>query len=151
MRFNSKKCHILSISRQRNKFSPVYYLGTDLLSTVSPHTYLGITVSSDLKWHEHISDICLFKATINFVRRNTYRCTQEAKKSCLSVLSSSPLGVYRCSVGPVYGQRYPATRTSSTSCCPFCQKKIIVTQLLSLVCSTNLVGYPCSNVVNTLL
>jgi len=49
MRFNSKKCHILSISRQRNKSSPVYYLGTDLLNTVSSHTYLGITVSSDLK------------------------------------------------------------------------------------------------------
>jgi len=73
MRFNSKKCHILSICRQRNKSSPVYYLGTDLLSTVSSHTYLGITVSSDLKWHEHISNICL-KATrsLNFVRRNTY-------------------------------------------------------------------------------
>jgi len=35
MRFNSKKCHILSISHQCNKSSPVYYLGTDLLSTVS--------------------------------------------------------------------------------------------------------------------
>ena len=79
MRFNSKKCHILSISRQRNKSSPVYYLGTDVLSTVSCHTYLGITVSSDLKWHEHISNICL-KATraVSFVRRNTC-CSQEAK------------------------------------------------------------------------
>jgi len=80
MRFNSKKCHILSISRQRNKSSPVYYLGTDVLSTVNSHTYLGITESSDLKWHEHISNICL-KATrtLNFVRRNTYCCSQEAK------------------------------------------------------------------------
>jgi len=80
MRFNSKKCHILSISRQRNKSSPVYYLGTDLLSTFTSHTYLGITVSSDLKWHEHISNICL-KATrtLNFVRRNTYCCSQQAK------------------------------------------------------------------------
>ena len=33
MRFNSKKCHILSISRQRNKSSPVYYLGTDVQYT----------------------------------------------------------------------------------------------------------------------
>jgi len=79
MRFNSEKCHILSITRQRNKFSSVYYLGTDVLSTVSSHTYLDI-VSSDLKWHEHISNICL-KATrtLNFVRRNTYCCSQEAK------------------------------------------------------------------------
>jgi len=80
MRFNSKKCHIISISRQRHKSSPVYYLGTDVLSTVSSHTYLGITVSSDLKWHEHILNICL-KATrtLNFVRSNTYCCFQEAK------------------------------------------------------------------------
>jgi len=37
-------------------------------------------VSSDLKWHEHISNICL-KATrtLNFVRHNTYCCSQEAK------------------------------------------------------------------------
>ena len=64
------------------KSSPVYYLGTDFLSTVSSHTYLGITVSSDLKWHEHISNICL-KATrsrtLNFVRHNTYCCSQETK------------------------------------------------------------------------
>ena len=39
IRFNSKKCHILSISHQRNKSSPVYYLGTDVLSTVSSDTY----------------------------------------------------------------------------------------------------------------
>jgi len=58
---------------------------------------------------------------------------------------------YTAAAWDPYGQRYPATRTSSTSCCQFCQKKIIVTQLLSLVCSTNLVGCPCSNVVNTLL
>ena len=34
---------------------------------------------------------------------------------------------------------------------PFLLKKIIVIQLLSLVCLTNLVGCPCSNVVNTRL
>jgi len=62
MKFNSNKCHILFISHQRNKSSPVYYLGTDVLSTVSSHTYLGITVSPDLKWREHISNVCL-KAT----------------------------------------------------------------------------------------
>ena len=39
MRFNCKKCYILSISRQHDKSSPVYYLGTDLLNTVSSHTW----------------------------------------------------------------------------------------------------------------
>ena len=103
-----------------------------MLSTVGPHTYLGITVSSDLKWHKHISDICLFKATINFVRRNTYCCTQEAKKSCLSVLSSSPLGVYRCSVGPVW-PKISSNSNEFNVVLPVLSKKIIAIQLLSLV------------------
>ena len=80
IRSSYTRYHILSISRQRNKSSPVYYLETDLLSTVSSHTYLGITVSSDHKWHEHISNICLNATrTLNFVRHNTYCCSQEAK------------------------------------------------------------------------
>ena len=74
MRFNSKKCLILSISRQRNKSSPVYYLGTDLLSTVSSHTYLGITVSSDLKWHEHISALSNFSPPCNCGRGRDRGC-----------------------------------------------------------------------------
>jgi len=49
-----------------------------VVGTVSSHIYLGITVSSDLKWHEHISSICLKTTrTINFVMRNTYCCSQE--------------------------------------------------------------------------
>jgi len=82
----------LSISHQRNKSSPVYYIGTDVLSTVSSHTYLGITVSSDLKWHEHISNICLKTTrTLNFVRHNTYYCSQEAKN--LAYLSLVPFNL----------------------------------------------------------
>jgi len=124
-RGHSKKCHTLSISRQRNKSSPVYYLGTDLPSTVSSHTYLGITVSSDLKWHEHISNICV-KATrtLNFVRRNTYCCYQEAKN--LAYLSLVRPQWSMTLQRRIHGQRYPATRTSSMSCCllAFSQKRL---------------------------
>ena len=147
MRFNSKKCHI---SRQRNKCSPVYNLRTDLLSTANSHNYLGITVSSDLKGHEHISNIC-YKATrtLNFVRRNTYCCSHEAKNLAY-VLSSSPLGVRRCSEGSAYCQ--PATWTSSTSCCPFCQERLSPYNFCHWSARrTWLVAGSCSNVVNTLV
>jgi len=39
---------LLSLTVVKCQYFPVYYIGTDLLSTVSYHTYLGITVSSDL-------------------------------------------------------------------------------------------------------
>ena len=69
MQFNSKKCHILSITRQRSRPTTTYTLGAEILFRVDTYPYLGVTVSSDLRWHNHISDIST-KATriLNFVR-----------------------------------------------------------------------------------
>jgi hypothetical protein len=80
MPFNSKKCHILSICKQRVKPSNTYTLGAENLSRVDSYPYLGVTVSSDLSWHNHVSCIST-KATrtLNFIRRNIYGCSSEAK------------------------------------------------------------------------
>ena len=80
MQFNSKKCHILSITRQRSRPTTTYTLGAEILSPVDSYPYLGVTVSSDLRWHNHISNIST-KATriLNFVRRNVHSCSPEAK------------------------------------------------------------------------
>src|SRR5258706_1847588 len=51
MHFNFKKCHIISISRQRCKPTIGYKLGSMPLSYVDSYSYLGVTVSSDLRWH----------------------------------------------------------------------------------------------------
>ena len=50
MNFNTNKCHILSIRKQKTQF--FYSLNNE---TTNP--YLGITISNDLKWHSHISTI----------------------------------------------------------------------------------------------
>ena len=78
--FNSKKCHILSLTRKRYKPIVIYHLGSEVLSQVDSYPYLGVTVASDLCWHIHVSTICT-KATrvLNFVRRNVYNCSPEAK------------------------------------------------------------------------
>jgi len=133
MRFNSKKLHILSISRQRNK-SSVYYLGTDVLSTVTSHTNLGITVSSDLKWHEHISNICL-KATrtLNFVRHNTYCCSQEAKNLAYLSLVRPHLEYATAVWDPYAAKDIQQLERVQRRAVRFV-KKIIVIQPLSLVC-----------------
>jgi len=80
MCFNAKKCHILNISRKRQKPCLRYQLGQEALSVVDSYPYLGVTISSDLRWHEHINNISA-KATrtLNFVRRNIYSCSPEAK------------------------------------------------------------------------
>jgi len=80
MTFNSKKCHILSVSRKRQRPVLQYTLGQDLLTVVDSYPYLGVTVSNDLRWHQHTDNISI-KATrlLNFVRRNIYCCSTEAK------------------------------------------------------------------------
>ena len=80
MSFNAAKCHILSICRQHKKPLLQYKLGPDQLSNVDSYPYLGVTISADLRWHHHVDDVC-FRAsrTLNFLRRNIYRCSPEAK------------------------------------------------------------------------
>jgi len=54
--------------------APIY------LQNVDSYPYLGVTVSSDLRWEKHINTIAA-KATrtLNCVRRNVYYCDPDAK------------------------------------------------------------------------
>ena len=56
MCFNAKKCHILNISRKRQKKSKTLF--SIILARKHcrwwTHPYLGVTLSSDLRWHEQI-------------------------------------------------------------------------------------------------
>jgi len=80
MTFNAKKCHILTISHERNPLTANYTLGQEQLSVVDSYPYLGVTISSDLCWHKHVDSVSA-KATrmLNFVRRNIYRCPPDVK------------------------------------------------------------------------
>ena len=41
---------------------------------------LGVTVSADLRWHRRVDNVCLKASrTLNFIRRNVYHCSPEAK------------------------------------------------------------------------
>ena len=80
MQFNSKKCYIMSITRQLSKSDSSYHLGADMLTPAKSYPYLGVTVSSDLRWHNHISHITANASrTLGFVRHNVYNCPPEVK------------------------------------------------------------------------
>ncbi len=80
MNFNSKKCHSVTITRRRKQIASEYFLGSVPLQKQGAFTYLGVTIASDLRWNQHVSAV-VTKATrtLNFIRRNCYRCTFEAK------------------------------------------------------------------------
>ena len=73
MRFQPVKCNMMQMIRKRiKKIHASYTLeGTDLESI----KYLGVTVTSDLRWNRHVSNVCTkANRTLGFLRRNLYSC-----------------------------------------------------------------------------
>ena len=82
MEFNVKKCHTIRITRQRerNIITSTYYLHNSPLEIVSSAKYLGITISHDLDWKEHIGNITAkANRTLGFIRRNLPKAPQQVK------------------------------------------------------------------------
>jgi len=87
MHFRHDKCKILRFTRSHSPIQHIYTLGDTELETVQSHKYLGIHISSNLKFNTHIDAIC-FKAnrTLGFLRRNLHGCTQDIKHLAYNTL-----------------------------------------------------------------
>ena len=89
MRFNAKKCYILSINNKTNHF---YTLNNTTLKQVTSNPYLGITISQDLKWTEHISKITSKASSmLGLLRRNLKSCPLQCKRTAYLSLVRSTL------------------------------------------------------------
>ena len=59
-----------------------YNLEGTVLDNVENIKYLGITITNDLKWNTHVSNICTkANRTLGFLRRNLSACLQDVKES----------------------------------------------------------------------
>ena len=89
MRFNAKKCYIMSV---RNMMSHFYQLDNTILQQVSSNPYLGLTISEDLTWKTHINNISKkANSTLGFIRRNLKNCPFECRKLAYISLVRSTL------------------------------------------------------------
>ena len=90
MRFNAKKCYILTIANKgKHKF---YDLSSHILQNVDDNPYLGLILSKDLKWSTHIDNICKkASSTLGFIQRNLKKCPKECKKTAYVSLVRSTL------------------------------------------------------------
>ena len=78
MRFQPVKCNMMQLTRKHlNKIQASYTLEGAVLENVDNIEYLGVTITNDLKWNTHISNICT-KAyrTLGFLRRTLFSCPQ---------------------------------------------------------------------------
>ena len=82
MRFQPVKCNMMQLTRKRfKKIHALYTLYTDL-ENVESIKYLGVTITNDLRWNTHVSNVCTkANRTLGFLRRNLYSCPQEVKEA----------------------------------------------------------------------
>ena len=83
MRFHPVKCNMMQLTRKHsNKIQASFTLEGTVLENVDNGKYLGVTVTSDLRWNTHISNICTnANRTLGFLRRTLFSCPQSEKEA----------------------------------------------------------------------
>ena len=83
MRFQPFKCNMMQMTRKHlNKIQASYTLEGAVLENVDNIKYLGVTITNDLKWNTHISNICTkANRTLGFLRRTLFSCPQNVKEA----------------------------------------------------------------------
>ena len=65
-----------------NKIQASYTLEGAVLENVDNIKYLGVTITNDLKWNTHISNICTkANITLGFLRRTLFSCPKNVKEA----------------------------------------------------------------------
>jgi hypothetical protein len=87
MSFNADKCFTLHITRKRKTVEYNYMLHDHKLEVTTDSKYLGVTISNDLSWATHISNISAkANRTIGFLRRNIHSCPKVVKAAAYTTL-----------------------------------------------------------------
>ena len=89
MRFNAKKCYVMSI---RPKSTHFYQLSNEILKQVAQNPYLGVQIANDLKWANHIQNISgKASSTLGLLKRNLKHCPEISKRLAYISLVRSTL------------------------------------------------------------
>ena len=106
MNFNTDKCIVLKCSRNCSLLNSGYTLNGHILGVMEQHSYLGVILQSRLSWLPHINTI-INKAskTLNFIKRNLYKCSTSVKASAYLSLVR-PLLEYASTIWDPYQRTY---------------------------------------------
>ena len=83
MRFQPVKCNMMQLTNTRtSKIQAYYKLEGTVLENVDSIKYLGVTITKDLKWNTHISNVCTkANRTLVFFRRNLFSWPQNVREA----------------------------------------------------------------------
>ena len=98
--FNPEKCKFMVVSRRRNPVDPpVLTLGGHAITRVFQFTYLGVIVTSDLSWSEHIHVLCTrAKKMLGLLYRTFYLNASTTSLLQLYISLIRPFLEYACQV-----------------------------------------------------
>ena len=88
MSFNVSKCFVMRVTNARkNIHGGNYTMGGETMTITDTSPYLGVTLSKDLKWNNHVDNI-VRKANkvLGLLRRNLYRAPQKIKETAYKTL-----------------------------------------------------------------
>ena len=82
MERHPEKCQVLSITRSRNIVRHGYRFKDEVLKHVDSAKYLGVEISSEMKWDKHINDtVNKGNRALGFLKRNIGLNSQEGLQS----------------------------------------------------------------------
>ena len=80
MSFNASKCQLFTITRKTKPIMHDYTVSNQIIERTYNHKYLGVTISSDLTWKNHIASIkSKASSTLGVIRRNLGPCSKNIK------------------------------------------------------------------------
>ena len=69
-------------NKRINKIEASYTLEGTVLENVDSIKYLGVTITNDLKWSTHVTNICTkANRTLRFLRRNIFSYPKDVKEA----------------------------------------------------------------------
>ena len=83
MRVQPVKCNVMQLTNKRtSKIQAFYKLEGTVVENVESIKYLGVTITKDLKWSTHISNVCTkANRTLGVLRRNLFSCPQDVREA----------------------------------------------------------------------
>ena len=87
MKFNPSKCKIISISTKKSPPLKKYVFCGSELEEVDSVSYLGVTLTKNLKWSQHVSSISgKASKVLGLIKRNFWNCPRSVKETAYSTL-----------------------------------------------------------------
>ena len=82
MTLNKEKCEVIHMSTKRNPLNFDYAISHTNLKAVNSAKYLGITITNNLNWNDHIDNIVgRANQRLRFIGRTLRRCNSSTKET----------------------------------------------------------------------